>query len=221
MKERYTKKGAIKKWDVYYSGKNIIPRIVDSIMELYFCRIFEKDIRKITNNQRGRVIELGCGSGVLSAQLAQKGYDVTVLDISTEALKTAKRNFLKKQAKGKFIQGDILDMHFKPNSFDIVWNQGVIEHFDNIPKVVSEMYRLVKKSGYLIVFVPAFNSPLHMLYRILNKLNLKSLWPFDDQIFFTKKELLKVMSDAGIKSPRVRRVGYSLFFSLVGYSKKK
>lgn len=220
MKDRYTKKKAIKKWNSYYGKKKLIPRLIDYVMEFYFCKIFEKEFEKRSDNIRGKIIELGCGSGVMSAKLAKKGYDVSVFDISKEALNTTKKNFLKNKAKGEFIQGDILNQHLKPNSFDIVWNQGVIEHFDDIPKVVSKMYGLVKKEGYLIIFVPAFNSPLHWTYRLLNLLNLRSLWPFDDQTFLKKNELKKIMLRANTNNPQVKRVKGSLFFSLVGYSKK-
>ncbi|MEA2037368.1 MAG: class I SAM-dependent methyltransferase [Nanoarchaeota archaeon] len=221
MKDKYTRKKAIEKWDAYYSRKSLIPRFVDWVVELYFSRVFESCLKKITKNSKGNIIELGCGSGIMSARLAEKGYDVTVFDISKEALRISNGNFVKNKAKGNFVQGDLLNIQLKPGSFDIVWNQGVIEHFDDITEVVLKMNKLVKKGGYLILFVPAYNSPLHFAYKILTALHLKSLWPFDDQIFLRKSELLRIMLNAKTSSPRVSRVRGSFLFSLAGYSKKE
>ena len=211
---------SIDKWDSYYSKKGILSKIIESFMELYFSRVFERDLKRITKHTKGKIIEPGSGSGIISARLAKQGYDVTILDLSENALKIAEKNFTKIKVKGDFVKGDIFDMPFEPETFDIAWNQGVIEHFDDIEDVVRKMDVLVKKNGYLVIFVPAYNSPLHLVYQVLSLLNLKSIWPFDDQIFFKKKQLINVMEGAGVRSVNVRRVKGSLRFSLVGYSKK-
>jgi|ETNmetMinimDraft_11_1059920.scaffolds.fasta_scaffold38945_2 2-polyprenyl-3-methyl-5-hydroxy-6-metoxy-1,4-benzoquinol methylase len=220
MKQEYTQKKAAEKWNSYYSKKSLVSRVIEWIIELYFSRAFEKDFKRITKNLKGKIIEPGCGSGLMSSRLAKQGYEVTVLDITENALKTARSNFIKNKTNGEFVKADIFKMPFESETFDIVWNQGVIEHFDDIKGVVKEMNRLVKKDGYLVIFVPAYNSPLHLIYRILTILNLKKLWPFDDQIFFKKKQLFNVMKASGVDPVRVRRVKGSLFFSLVSYSRK-
>ncbi len=220
MKEKWNKEKAVAKWDKYYHKKNWLARMIDVIIEIYFSKVFEKDLKRITKGIKGDIIELGCGSGIMSSRLAKQGYNVSVLDISQNALNAAKQNFGKLKAKGAFIKADLFSMKLKKESYGIVWNQGVIEHFDDIEGAVREMNRLVAKNGYLMIFVPAYNSPLHMVYRTLSLLNLKSLWPFDDQIFLKKKQLFIIMENAGVKSIRVRRVKGSLFFSLVGYSRK-
>lgn len=220
MKQKYTQKNAVKKWNSYYSKKSLTSRLIELIFESYFSGVFENELKRITKNLKGKIIEPGCGSGIVSSRLAKQGYEVTVLDIAENALKTARSNFIKNKAKGTFVKGDILKMPFESETFDIVWNQGVIEHFDNTQGVIKEMNRIVKRNGYLVIFVPAHNSLLHLIYRILAFLNLKGLWPFDDQIFFKKKQLLNAMKSANVKHAEVRRVKGSLFFSLVGYSKK-
>jgi len=68
----------------------------------------------------------------MSSRLAKQGYEVTVLDITENALKTARSNFIKNKTNGEFVKADIFKMPFESETFDIVWNQGVIEHFDDI-----------------------------------------------------------------------------------------
>src|SRR3989338_17189 len=212
MKEKWSKEKAVDKWDRYYDEKNWFARMADLVIELYFSKVFENDLKRITNARKGKIIEIGCGGGVMSSRLAKQGYQVSVLDISRNALDVTRKNFGKIGAEGKFIRADLFDMKLKKERYDIVWNQGVIEHFDDINGAIKSMDGLVKKQGYLVIFVPAYNSPLHFFYRILSFLRLKSLWPVDDQIFFRKNQLLGAMKSAGAFNPKVRRVKGSLFF---------
>jgi len=50
--------------------------------------------------------------------------------------------------------GDIQNIPFENNSFDTVWCEAVLEHVKNPTKAVSEIYRLLKKGGYVFVVVP-------------------------------------------------------------------
>jgi len=221
MKEKWSKEKAVDKWNKYYYKKNWLARIADLVIEFYFSKVFENDLKLITKGRKGKIIELGCGGGMMSSRLAKEGYKVSVLDISQNALNVTQKNFDKINAKGTFIKADLFSMGLKKESYDIVWNQGVIEHFDDIKGSVKAMNDMVKKNGYLVIFVPAHNSPLHLIYNVLSLLNLKSLWPVDDQIFFKKKQLFGIMKKADVHQVKVRRVRGSLFFSLVGYSKKQ
>ena len=92
----------------------------------------------------------------------------------------------------KFTLGDLFNIPIQNEQFDLVFNQGVMEHFRlegmNPSSAVKEMYRLVKKNGTLIIFVPAYYSPLFFVYAILKKLNLiEKYWPYADQDFLHKK----------------------------------
>jgi len=47
---------------------------------------------------------------------------------------------------------------FKDNSFDIVFSYGVLEHINNLPELVKEVYRILKNGGKFISFVPHFST---------------------------------------------------------------
>ena len=74
----------------------------------------------------------------------------------------------------KFTLGDLFHMPIKDEQFDIVFNQGVMEHFRlaemDASTGVKEMMRVVKKNGTLIILVPAFFSPLYFVYKIFKAL---------------------------------------------------
>lgn len=208
----------VEKWEQYYQKNSIIVNLIEKINKLYFTKIFEKGL---CPSDSSLILEPGCGSGLTSARLAKKGHKVVVLDISENALKTARQNFVNLKLPFLGVKADICHMPFKNNIFDMVWNQGVIEHFNNPEVVVREMFRLIKQDGKLILYVPAFLSFLHITYFCLNALKLDKLWPFDRQIFFKNSYLKKVMDLAGCSNINIKRMFFSSFnLSLKGVCRK-
>lgn len=208
-------------WNEYYSKKSSVSKFIEYVNEKYFSRVFENNLMSVVGDvKRLYILEAACGSGILSMRLAKKGARVVLLDISENALKIAFENLEKHYARGSVLKADILRMPMHCGSFDVVWNQGVIEHFDEPVDVVSEMLRMTKRRGYLVIFVPAFLSPLHFVYMFLIAVGRIDLWPFDRQIFYRTSYLKQVMECAGCKDVKVRRIWASFGFSLVGYARK-
>ena len=160
-----------------------------------------------------------------SATLAKMGFELTCMDLSENALKKNKSLFKSLSLNGKHVLGDIFNIPISDEKFDIVFNQGVMEHFRlegmNPSLAVNEMFRTLKKNGTLIILVPAYYSPLFFVYRIMKSLKLiEKYWPYADQDFLHKHELLNMMNKTGAKEIKIRRLWSSLFFSLIGYCKK-
>ena len=120
----------------------------------------------------------------------------------------------------KYIQGNIFQLPFKENSFDVVWNQGVLEHFTEPEKAIKEMYRVTKPNGIVAILVPYRYSPLHLYSILLKKFNLKKFWPFEEQIFYSKEHLAKQFRNATQENPIVKLIPFALGFSIIGYAKK-
>ncbi|HUX95587.1 MAG TPA: class I SAM-dependent methyltransferase [Bacteroidales bacterium] len=95
----------------------------------------------------GKILNCGCGTGQWSIPFAQAGYRVTNLDLSDNALIIVKKMFEKKNLTGEFVKGDILNMPFENETFDIIVSFGVLEHFSNIDQPISEMIRVLKPGG--------------------------------------------------------------------------
>ena len=93
-------------------------------------------------------IEIGCGTGIVSSFLAEKGYRVTGCEYYQEAIHMAWPGF-------KIIQGDAKNIPFEDNCFDIAGLFDVIEHFDDDRKLLREATRVVKCGGIVTVTVPA------------------------------------------------------------------
>ena len=95
------------------------------------------------------VIEAGCGTGQTLA-LFRDDHETVGLDISRAALRIAQKNC-------KYpVEGSIFSMPFPNDTFDLVYNSGVIEHFRDPENVaaIKEMARIVKPSGKVVIIVP-------------------------------------------------------------------
>lgn len=95
------------------------------------------------------VLDVGCGSGVLSHLLSQKGCKVTGVDIDKNRV-----NFCKKEYPYiTFLQEDILKLNLKER-FDYVVCLDTLEHLNNIEIAVKNLKKHMKINGSLIVGVP-------------------------------------------------------------------
>jgi ubiquinone/menaquinone biosynthesis C-methylase UbiE len=215
------------KWDALYDPKkrSLFSKIEEFAINTYFSNAFSKVILSAAEIKTGHIFEPGSGGGMACAKFAQKGFDITSMDLSQNALKKGINLFKSLSLNAKFTLGDLFHMPIKDEQFDIVFNQGVMEHF-RLAKMdasagVREMMRVLKKDGTLVVLVPAYFSPLFFVYRLFKVLNLiDKHWPYTDQDFLHKNELYEMMENAGCKNITVRRVWSSFFFSMVGYCKK-
>jgi len=99
-----------------------------------------------------RVLEVGAGSGRDSLRLAELGAKVTVLDYSPAALEM----IAALDAKGllTLARGDALDLPFPDGGFDIVFHQGLLEHFRDPHRLLAENARVLAPGGLLLVDVP-------------------------------------------------------------------
>jgi len=160
----------------YWKSKSLKRKIIEKMRHFYFAKIFTKIVRKYQDN--GRILEAGCGSGVYLGRLKKNRKITPVgIDYSKSSIKVAKRNC------DNLVLGDIRYLPFKNNSFDMVFNQGVMEHFSEMEfkDILKELKRVSKK---ILIIVPSKTSIFK--FRIL--------CPFDaTQKFYNKKELEKLV----------------------------
>ena len=93
-------------------------------------------------------LDVGCGGGILAEEFAAMGFHVVGIDPSVQSLATAKQHA---QTMGLIIdyhQGTGESIPYADNTFPVVYCCDVLEHVRDLPKVISEIYRVTKPGGY-------------------------------------------------------------------------
>ena len=111
-------------------------------------------------------LDAGCGTGHFSKMAKERGAFVISLDVGTHLLHQAKN---KSDVNG--VVSDVQKLCFDRDTFDYVLSTEVIEHTQHPENAVSELIRILKPGGILIIAVP--NRIWHFSIRIANKLKLR------------------------------------------------
>ena len=113
------------------------------------------------------VLEAGCGTGMFSLSVAQCGCRVDAFDYNERALEFGRRlEFKARQIKPdlrvRFFRGDLLDIEAPSETYDLVFNQAVLEYFtdegDRI-RALREMSRVTRTDGWVVVIVQHTGHP--------------------------------------------------------------
>jgi len=107
---------------------------------------------KLTRDMK--ILDAGCGRARTDVELAEYGAEVTVLDTSKSAIEQAKINIEYYDVSMDALIGDITRIPVKSNTFDLVWNEGVIEHLRFPIDGLLEMVRVTKSGQNVLVIVP-------------------------------------------------------------------
>lgn len=197
-------------WDAYWSGSSYqregknagsIYEIVAGIYRrLVIRRNLETTIQRIFP-ESSRLLHAGCGSGQVDVNI-QKRMRITALDISPNALHLYARN---NHYAEKIIHGSIFDLAIPNESFDGVYNLGVMEHFtdDEIQRILGEFKRVLKPGGKVVCFWPharatsvfVLNAAHFLLNRILK--NKRKLHPPEISLCRSKSMVREILNRAG------------------------
>jgi 2-polyprenyl-3-methyl-5-hydroxy-6-metoxy-1,4-benzoquinol methylase len=113
---------------------------------------------------KGKVLEIGSGSGNISQFFIKNNWNITLSDIRDNYCE-----LLKKKFNNEINQVDVLNMnlvdpdfdskfrHFY-NQFDTVFALNVIEHIEDDKLALRNIYKLLKKEGHVIILVPAYQA---------------------------------------------------------------
>jgi 2-polyprenyl-3-methyl-5-hydroxy-6-metoxy-1,4-benzoquinol methylase len=116
-------------------------------------------ILDITKQRKGKVMEIGCGYGYLTLEMARNGMDVTGIDLSPRSIEIAKA-FAKKAKKGKnfgslrYECGDIFAMDLGKNEYDSIVFFGALHHMPNMDIVLKKVKSALKDGGNLVFCEP-------------------------------------------------------------------
>ncbi len=129
-------------WDVRSTEYNDF--VVKGYADLRERRSWQDHFSSILGTERLNILDVGCGPGIVSMQLADLGHDVTSVDFSERMLEFAKRNAEDNDLSIDFRHGDAMSLDFGDDSFDAVVSDYMLWTVPDPEKVVSEWFRVLK-----------------------------------------------------------------------------
>jgi ubiquinone/menaquinone biosynthesis C-methylase UbiE len=147
------------------------------------AQLIEAALQKIP---AGKMLELGCGTGHWTKFFIENGFELTATDISDVMLKHARQ----KKLQAQILKADSEKLPFTDESFDVVSTITMMEFVTDQDKVLSEIYRVLKPHGY--VLLGALNGKSQLAKNAGND-------PvFKNANFFTLESLQEKLSQFGI-----------------------
>lgn len=160
-------------------------------------------IDKIANLAGKNVLDVGCGGGILSESMAQRGATVTGIDMGAAPLKVAKLHGLESGVSVTYKQITVEELAAEqPESFDVVTCMEMLEHVPDPSSIVSACARLVKPGGYAF-FSTLNKNPKSYLFAILGAEQILKLVPkgtHDFNKFIRPSELGTWIRNSGLTS---------------------
>jgi ubiquinone/menaquinone biosynthesis C-methylase UbiE len=113
------------------------------------------------------VLEIGVGMGVDHCEFAKNGAKMTGIDITPRHIEITKKRLEFYNLKSNLIVADAVKLPFDDESFDLVYSFGVLFLTSDICQAISEIYRVLKPGGEVIVMLYHKNSAKYYLKTVL------------------------------------------------------
>ena len=155
-----------------------------------------------------RVLDVGCGGGILSEAMARRGAQVTGIDLSEKALRVAELHLHESGLSVRYEKGAVEDVS---GEFDVVTCMELLEHVPQPASMVSACARLVRPGGR--VFFSTINrNPKAYLFAVVGAEYVLGLLPkgtHDYQRFIKPSELSRWTRAAGLRTEELIGMTYN------------
>jgi ubiquinone/menaquinone biosynthesis C-methylase UbiE len=113
---------------------------------------------------RGRLLEVGCGPGIMLPDLLAMGFDVRAIDVSAEMIRRAEQRMTGHPLarRCRLAVGDVERLEFGEGAFDAVLAMGVLEYLPACDGALREMVRVLRPGGHLVLTVPNRAAAYHV-----------------------------------------------------------
>ena len=124
----------------------------------YALRVRQQRVLELLDTSGGKVLDVGCGPGMLAVELLNLGHKVWGVDAAPAMIDLCRKQ-PGESGHAHFAVGDATNLAFPDGFFDAVTCIGVIDRIPTHKSVLREMTRVVKRNGTLIISFPNLLSP--------------------------------------------------------------
>lgn len=153
-------------------------------------RIRKQHVLRMFDKAGGSVLDVGCGTGVIVDELLELGCKYTGVDPAEQMIENA-RKLHEGKDNADFAVGSAEVINYPDESFDAVICMGVLERVGDYEKALSEMVRVLKPGGTLMVTTP-------------NKLSPYLFWR--DSIYYPIIRAIKSLIFILLRKPRLKSI---------------
>jgi len=202
-------------WDINGKFKPLHmfnPIRIEHILDiaLVFFKI-EKDRKLPLKNLK--ILDIGCGGGLISEPMSRLGADVSGIDASLKNIQVANLHAKKNNLKIKYFN-TVPENFDQQNEFDIILNLEVVEHVENLDLYLSSCFKLLKKNG--IMFTATINRTLTSYIKAIVGAEYILRWlpigTHDWNKFIKPEELEKKLTDLNFSITDFTGLNYNPIF---------
>lgn len=155
--------------------------------------------------RRLRVLDVGCGEGRFAAALAREGAEVVAIDVAEEPLRRARAHH--PDLDVRLVDADA-PLPLADSSFDVVWGGEVIEHIADTSRWLSEVRRVLRSAGVLLISTPDHGLLSRLRLAISRNAFEAHFDPRADHLrFYTCRGLAVLLADFGFDEVEVAGAG--------------
>jgi 2-polyprenyl-3-methyl-5-hydroxy-6-metoxy-1,4-benzoquinol methylase len=165
-------------------------------------KIFDRSTTLIDSGIKGRVLDIGCSSGVFLDMMRTKGWDVAGVELCGEFVKLARELF----GLENIFNGTLEEARFEDESFDLITMWDLIEHVPDPSSLLLEAERILKPTGLLLILTPDENSLIkyltNMSYRMTLghfKLPVSVIYDEHHLFYFNLRSIDYALKNAGLR----------------------
>jgi 2-polyprenyl-6-hydroxyphenyl methylase/3-demethylubiquinone-9 3-methyltransferase len=161
-----------------------------------------------------RVLDVGCGGGILAEAMARRGAQVTGIDLAAKALRVAELHLSEGALQIEYLKVGAEELAGqRPGAFDVVTCMELLEHVPDPAAMVAACARLARPGGQLF-FSTINRNPKAYLFAVVGAEYLLKLLPkgtHDYQRFVKPSELARSARDAGLRTGEIVGMTYNAF----------
>ena len=159
-----------------------------------------------------RILDIGCGGGLISEPMARLGADVTGIDASEKNIKVAKLHSRKSDVKINYINTAPENLKIS-NQFDIILNLEIVEHVEDVNLFIKSCSKLLKKNGLMFTATlnRSFNSYLKAIIGAEYILRWLPVGTHDWNKFIKPEELEKILFDENFSTIDIKGMKFNPF----------